>query len=49
LEDTPDQFDEMKIIDLDISKSQELLDRWDAEEDLQEEDLLPYQLPEESE
>lgn len=48
-EDTPDQFDEMKIIDLDINGVAELLEKWDSKEELTEEDLMKYALPEESE
>jgi predicted ATPase len=48
-EDTPDQFDEMKIVDLDISKVPELLQKWDSKEKLTEEELSSYALPEESE
>jgi hypothetical protein len=48
-QDTPDQFDEMKIIDLDISSVGDLLAKWDTEGKLSEEEVMKYALPEETE
>ena len=48
-QDVPDQFDDMKSIDLDISNIGGLLAKWDAEEKISEEEIMKYALPEETE
>lgn len=48
-QDIPDQFDEMKIIDLDINNVGDLLAKWDAEGKISEEEIMQYALPEETE
>ena len=48
-QDVPDQFDDMKSIDLDISNIGGLLAKWDAEEKISEEEVMQYALPEETE
>jgi hypothetical protein len=49
LEDTPGQFDDLDIIDLDISKAMPLIEQWDTGEAMSEEDVKEYALPEEEE
>jgi hypothetical protein len=49
VEDTPDQFDEMKVIDIDMNKASDLVAKWDSGEKLSEEDFKQYELPEEAE
>ena len=48
-QDVPEQFDDMKSIDLDISNVGGLLAKWDAEEKISEEEIMQYALPEETE
>ena len=48
-QDVPEQFDDMKSIDLDISNVGGLLAKWDAEEKILEEEIMQYALPEETE
>jgi hypothetical protein len=48
-QDVPEQFNEMKIIDLDISNIGGLLAKWDAEEKISEEQIMQYALSEETE
>jgi hypothetical protein len=49
LEDTPEQFDDLNIIDLDISKAMPLIEQWDTGEAMSEKDVKEYALPEEEE
>ena len=49
VEETPDQFDEMKVFDIDMNKAEEVLAKWDAEGKISEEEVSQYEAPEESE
>jgi hypothetical protein len=49
LEETDDQFDDMRVFNIDINKSSDLLTKWDSGEELSEEDINQYLLPEETE
>jgi hypothetical protein len=49
LEEFSGQFDDLNIIDLDISKAMPLIEQWDTGEAMSEEDVKEYALPEEEE
>ena len=48
-QDVPEQFDDMKSIDLDVYNLGDLLVKWDSEEKISEEQIMQYALPEETE
>jgi hypothetical protein len=45
-EDSAGQFDDLDIIDLDISKAMPLIDKWDTGEGMSREDVKEYALTE---
>jgi hypothetical protein len=48
-QDVPEQFDDMKSIDLDVYNLGDLLVKWDSGEKISEEQIMQYALPEETE
>jgi hypothetical protein len=49
LEETPGQFDDLDIVELDISSSMPLIEKWDTGDGVSEKDVREYELPEEEE
>lgn len=49
LEETPEQFDDLDVVDLDISNAMPLIEQWDTGDGVLEEDVRKYELPEEEE
>lgn len=49
LEETPDQFDEMRVFDIDMDKASDFVAKWDAEGKVSVEEVSQFEAPEEAE
>ncbi len=49
LEETEDQFDDMRVFNIDMNKGSDFVAKWDSEGTVSVEEVVPYELSEESE
>lgn len=49
LEETPDQFDEMRVFDIDMNKASDFVAKWDAEGKISVDEVSQFEAPEEAE